>query len=181
MIKKIIIYTIIIAIALTIFAYMRPAEYHISKSITINAPKDEVFDIINDVGNWQSWFPWKKVQQKVEEALNGDNKKVEWGGEDNSFLEGEINLQSPDNNSVHLNLNFVKPVKAVVESKIILEANGEDTIVTWKIDSEKDFAGKVLNLMYSSDNLIAENFQKGLQNLKEYVESKNKSKKEKSS
>lgn len=67
--KKILIPLVIIAVLLIVCTYIFiPGTIKVSKSLTINAPKDALYRKLVNAGNWGEWWPEK---QKLHDTING--------------------------------------------------------------------------------------------------------------
>ncbi|MEP6793643.1 MAG: SRPBCC family protein, partial [Saprospiraceae bacterium] len=59
--KKSLLWLGFLILALILFSLLLPKEVTISRSITVSAPIDRVFDQVNDLRNWEKWSPWKRM------------------------------------------------------------------------------------------------------------------------
>ena len=65
MAKKIAIVVIVIIAGLFVYAGLQPAEYTVSRSVTVNAPAEKVFPYLNNPALSDQWAPWKDEDPQV--------------------------------------------------------------------------------------------------------------------
>jgi hypothetical protein len=57
MIKKILLALVVIVLVFLGYVAMQPNDFKITRSATIAAPQNVVFDQVNDFHNWEAWSP----------------------------------------------------------------------------------------------------------------------------
>lgn len=175
MLKKILIGFAILIVALVLVAFLLPASLHISRSTSINASSDAVFEEINDLKKWQEWQYWNTLDSAMEitygEKSVGTGGTYSWKG-NSSVGEGTITItESIPNKSVASDLSFSEsePAKALYT----LESTGDAQQLTMAIDMNFGMNP----LMRWVGFLIMEKemnkaFDYGLKNVKERAEAK---------
>jgi hypothetical protein len=64
--------TIVILIALVfLFSATKPKTFHIQRSISIDAPADKIFALIDDLHNWDQWAPQDKEDSSAKKTYSG--------------------------------------------------------------------------------------------------------------
>ena len=64
--------TIVILIALVLlFAATKPKAFRIQRSISIDAPAEKIFSLIDDLHNWDQWAPQDKEYSSVKKTYSG--------------------------------------------------------------------------------------------------------------
>ena len=140
---------------------------HISKSIRINAPADQIFNKLNDFNTWQAWSPWLIMEPEANVTVSDDAKYYEWQGARTG--EGNMQITSEDGNeSMDLDLTFLKPWKSTAKVRFELKQNGEGTEVTWLMDSGLPFFLFWMKKMMTA--FVGMDYERGLRMLKEYIE-----------
>jgi hypothetical protein len=111
-IKLALISLVIFFILITAMSLLLPSTVHLSRAIDINAPFDTVYNNINDVSNWKSWYAsYDSTQFSTSKNTVGkgasvtfgkttaiitqvtpDKIKAVWQTGDNTPLEGEFNF-----------------------------------------------------------------------------------------
>ena len=70
MFKKILDRKLLIAVAaILLIASMQPADFSISRSLSIGAPPAKVYAIVNDMRRWNDWSPWSKLDPDMKSNL----------------------------------------------------------------------------------------------------------------
>ncbi|MEO8377473.1 MAG: polyketide cyclase, partial [Candidatus Sumerlaeota bacterium] len=67
---------IVAGIILVAVASKRPAEFAISRNITIAAPPKLVFDQVNDFHKWAAWSPWEHIDPNMQRDYSGSPSGV---------------------------------------------------------------------------------------------------------
>lgn len=143
------------------------AKMNISKSIEINAPVDKVFSKINDLNHWTAWSPWLILEPETKVTVRDDAKYYEWEGERTGS--GHMTITSEkENERVDLDLVFLKPWKSKAKVGFILKSKGEQTTVTWTMDSSMPFFMFFMTKMMEA--FVGMDYERGLRLLKDYVE-----------
>lgn len=63
--KRIIIWLLVIVALLVLVAYLLPKTYHVERSTTIKANKDVIFSMACDFNNWDLWSPWSYTEDST--------------------------------------------------------------------------------------------------------------------
>src|SRR5215212_7286991 len=50
---------------------LQPAEYRVTRSATIAAPPQVVFNQVNDFHDWEAWSPWGKLDPAAKNSFEG--------------------------------------------------------------------------------------------------------------
>jgi hypothetical protein len=94
---------------------MRPSDFRVSRSTTVDAPTEAVFEQVNDLHNWESWSPWAKLDPNAKTTYEGPKAGVSaafaWSGT-SKIGEGRMTItESRPKELIRFKLNFVKPFK----------------------------------------------------------------------
>lgn len=173
--KKILMGLILILASLAAVVAMQPSEMRISRSMTIAAPADAVFAQVNDFHNWQAWSPWEKLDPDMQRTYSGsdagEGAVYHWSGNE-EVGEGQMTIEeSRPGELIHIKLEFLKPFAATNAAEFTFAPQGESTDVTWTMTGEKNFFCKGMCLFMDMDAMIGADFEKGLSQLKDAVES----------
>src|SRR6188768_2055001 len=86
----------IVILALILFSFLLPKEFTVSRSITISAPIDRVFDQVNDLRNWEKWSPWKRMDPTMVMTFSnppvGQGAFYKWESQDKHMGKGTLTL-----------------------------------------------------------------------------------------
>jgi hypothetical protein len=153
----------------------RPDAFSISRSTTISAPPDAVFDTINDLRKWDAWSPWAKLDPHATNSFSGPaagvGASMSWAG-NNKVGVGKMTItQSRPGEWVGMRLEFEKPMKAVNTAEFELKQEGaESTVVSWTMSGANNFIGKAFGCVVDCDKMIGGQFEQGLASLKSVSE-----------
>lgn len=179
MLKKILLGTVavvvLIVVVLAIAIAMQPTDYHIERSLTMNASPEKVFAQVNDFHNWDAWSPWLKVdpnaQGTFEGPPSGEGAIFRWAGND-EVGEGSMTiLESKPHELIRIKLAFIKPFEDQATTDFHFQPQGDQTEVTWTMDGKNDFLGKAMCLLFfDMDEMIGGKYDEGLATMKKIVE-----------
>lgn len=173
---KVILAIVVLLVAAAFIASLAaPTEMVVERTVEINAPAATIHPYVSHLEKSHSWSPWAELdpEQKVEyigkDGTVGAVMKWE-GNADVGKGEQEITAITP--NRVDSKLRFKEPYEGESDAYVILEeTDAKNTKVTWGFKSEM---GRPMNLMMlfgDMDATLGADFQKGLDNLKDMVES----------
>jgi len=174
MIKKILIALVIIIAAILIFAATRPDSFQVQRSVTINAPADKIFPLINDLHAWTTWSPFEKIDPNMKKAFSGSDNGVgavyAWEGNKKAGAGRMTITESVPFERVTMDLDFFKPFKASNVVDFTLASGNGGTVVTWAMHGPSPYITKVIGVFCSMDKLIGKDFETGLATLKAQAE-----------
>lgn len=86
-ILKILLYTLLGLGALwAILGLFAKKDYHIERSIEIDAPMELVYEHVRYFKNFESWSPWAKLDPAMKTSITGDDGTIgatyKWAGND---------------------------------------------------------------------------------------------------
>ncbi len=162
--------------AFVVLAATRPTEFRIERSLRMNAPRTEVFALVNDFHNWSRWSPWAKIDPNMKVTFSGEREGVgaryAWAGNTKAG-EGRMEIvESRPGEKVKILLDFLKPIRATNVAVFDFAAEGRETSTTWCMCGKRNFGMKAFSLFVNMDRMIGGDFERGLAALKELAESK---------
>ncbi|BBE50379.1 Polyketide cyclase [Ferriphaselus amnicola] len=169
MFKKVVIALILLLPALVLYASKKPDDLHVERSISINATAEQIFPLINEFYQWEKWTPYNK-DPAMKKLFSGSPKGVgatyTWKG-NKDVGEGEITItDSTPPNKIVLDLHMIQPFEAHNAVVFTLSTDGKMTKVTWAMDCKQNLVSKVMDVFYSMDSMIGNDFAAGLAKLK---------------
>jgi hypothetical protein len=173
MLKKVFIALVLLLPALVFYASKKPDNLHVERTISINATPEQIFPLINEFYLWEKWTPYNK-DPAMKKLFSGSPKGVgatyTWKG-NNEVGEGEITItDSSPPNKIVLDLHMIKPLEAHNTVVFTLSTEGKATKVTWGMDCKQNLISKVMDVFYSMDSMIGNDFAVGLAKLKVITE-----------
>jgi effector-binding domain-containing protein len=148
-------------------------QFRVERSAVINAPAAEVYANVSQLASMDKWGPWKEEEPDMVAALSGspDGQVGAVSHWKSSKSEGEQELaELVPNEKVRTKLRFISPWEANNEGTFDLTAMGDSTKITWGIQGENNFMGRVMSTFMSMDGMVGPMFEKGLSNLKGMTE-----------
>ncbi|MCU0825607.1 MAG: SRPBCC family protein [Leptospira sp.] len=172
MLKKILYGLVGFFVLILILSAFLPAQYHVERSITVNATPDKVYPYLGNFAEWEKWSIWATLDPNQKLTVTGEpgkpGHKQAWDGSING--KGSMTIDSAESNVyVKMNLVFDEPQPMVATSKIELKASGNQTTVIWHNEGALDYPiGRIFGLFL--DSMLGKDFEAGLSKLKEVVE-----------
>ncbi|EOQ90217.1 polyketide cyclase/dehydrase and lipid transport [Leptospira yanagawae serovar Saopaulo str. Sao Paulo = ATCC 700523] len=172
MIKKISLGLVGFLILLLIVSALLPAQYHVERSITVNATPNKVYPLLQNFAEWEKWSVWASLDPNQKVSVTGEpgkpGHKQEWDGPING--KGSMTIDAAESNVfLKMNLVFEEPQPMVATSKFELKPEGTKTIVIWHNEGALEYPiGRFFGLFL--DSMLGKDFETGLAKLKEVVE-----------
>lgn len=145
-------------------------KFNVEKSITINAPLTTVRPLVEDFKHWNDWSPWTIVEPDCPITVEGQPGEVghcmAWEGE--VIGSGKNTVKSSDGEGIHYDLAFFKPWKSKAETSLLFQESGDETTVTWTMDSSMPFF--LFFMIKTMKNWIGMDYERGLRMLKAIAE-----------
>ena len=174
MFKIIAIVTVALLVGLLIFAATKPDTFRVQRSVSIKAPPEQIFALINDFHEWGNWSPWEKMDLSMKKthsgAASGKGAIYEWQG-NNKVGTGRMEIiESAPSTRILVKLDFLKPMEAHNIAEFTLQPQGDNTQLTWAMYGPAPFISKLMQVFASMDSLVGKDFEKGLSNIKAIAE-----------
>lgn len=153
---------------------MQPEDFKVTRSTTMNAPPERIFEQVNDFHKWDAWSPWAKLDPNMKTtysgAAPGAGSSYTWVG-NNDVGEGKMAITaSHPSDHVAIDLEFIRPFSAKNITEFNLKPDGDKTNVTWSMTGKNNFMAKGFGLVMNMDKLVGGDFDKGLAQMKAVVE-----------
>ncbi len=174
MLKKIAIAVVALLAAILVFAATRPDTFRVQRTANIEATPEEIFPLINDYHQWVSWSPYEKLDPAMKRsysgAATGQGAVYEWESEGGAGAGRMEILESTPPSKVKIKLDFTKPFETRNIVEFMLVPQGDSTHVTWDMQGPAPFISKVMQVFFSMDRMVGDDFEKGLADMKEVAE-----------
>jgi carbon monoxide dehydrogenase subunit G len=163
-----------LVVTLVVVGIFLPSNSEVSRSTHINATPEKVFSYLNDFKQFNRWSPWARIDPDTQYQFHGPatgvGSKISWSSENQNVGSGsqEITLSLP-NKELAVDLEFGGQGSG--KAGYVLEPTNGATDITWNFKTEWGFniLGRYMGLMM--DDLVGTEYEKGLSNLKQLVES----------
>ena len=174
---KTIAYSLIALVgAVLLYAATKPDTFHVQRSITIKAPPEKIFAILNDFHQSLSWSPYEKKDPAMKRVFSGDQSgkgaMYKFAG-NKEVGKGRLTItDTAPSSKVVIALDFEEPFEGHSVVEYTLDAKEGSTDVTWAMHGTQPYIGKVMSLFIDCDKMIGKDFEVGLANLKALTEAK---------
>lgn len=170
-----IIAALLIAAVLIVIIIKQPDEFKVTRKATINAAAPVVFEHISDMHKWQAWSPWARMDPEAKGSFAGPEKGIgasfHWVGKKTGVGTMTITDSRP-HELVKFRLDFEKPMKATNTAEFTLTPMGQQTEVSWSMVGPVNLIGKAMGLVMNCEKMVGGQFDDGLRNLNQVVESR---------
>jgi uncharacterized membrane protein len=166
---------ILIAIALIVALFVKK-DYAVEREITINKPKQEVFNYIKLLKNQENYSKWATMDPNMKKSYRGTDGTVgfvsAWDSKIDSVGVGEQEIKKiVEGERVDFELRFIKPFEATEPAFMTTEAVSENqTKVKWGFSGHMDYPMNLVMLFMDFEKMIGDDLQTGLNNLKTVLE-----------
>jgi uncharacterized protein YndB with AHSA1/START domain len=157
-------------------ASRRPDTFRIARTVTIRAPAERIFPLIDEPRAHEQWSPFVRRDPHMKKAYVGPTRGVGAtldfdGGSKSGVGRLMVTGSEPAHRST-MRLQMTRPMACdnVVEFTLVPKAPGI-TDVTWAMSGGRPFVIKLMTLACDMDGMVARDFDDGLARLKGLVES----------
>lgn len=170
----IVVVVLVVVAGIAVYASTRPDSFRVERSVSIKAPPQKIFPLIDDLKAWASWSPYEKKDPAMKRSFGpvtaGKGATYEWDGNKNVGQGRMEVLEATSPGKVLIKLDFLKPFEAHNTAEFTLAPKGDTTLATWAIYGPSAFVTKVMGLFLDMDNMIGKDFESGLADLKTLAE-----------
>jgi hypothetical protein len=175
-IKYIFITLGVVLAAVLITALFLPTEYTVSRDITIHRSKSEVFDYARMLEHQLDYSVWWKMDPNQVTTFTGEDGTVgfvaAWKSELDSVGSGEEEIVAlQEGERIGFALRFKEPFESNASSEMLFTANDSSTTkLTWNFNGDMTYPFNVMQLFMSMEDMLGQDIQEGLQNMKVILE-----------
>lgn len=178
MIIKILTALAILLVVVALVAAFQSATYRVVRTATMAAPPASVFAETNDLHKYQIWNPFGKSDPAATYAYEGPATGVgsvlAWSSKGQTG-EGRMTIvESRPSELVRYRLVFIRPMAGTGDMAFSLQPQGNQTLVTWRMEGSKNYFAKLMGLFMGMDKMIGGAFERGLAEIKTIVEAETK-------
>jgi uncharacterized protein YndB with AHSA1/START domain len=177
MFEIIAIIAIVLAVAVAIvlvLAAAKPGTFSVQREISVRAPAEKIFPLINDFHQWKSWSPYENKDPAMKRSFSGaaSGKGAVYGWEGNKNVgSGRMEiLDATQPSKIVIKLDFFAPFEGHNTAEFTLLRQNDTTLVTWLMYGPASFMSKVMQVFMNLDHMIGKDFEAGLVNLKNITE-----------
>lgn len=168
--KYILLFVPILTIGFSIYISTLESNYNVKSSRIIKAPKELIFNTINDYKKWQYWGPWYEIDPTIvasyPDITSGVGAKYNWTGKDGNGSMKTLSLIL--NKEIIQQIDFGTGSTPEVYWKINNTENGNE--ITWGMRGKNTFTEKIYWLTQGGieKNMIPM-YKRGLELLEKYI------------
>jgi hypothetical protein len=174
--KIILIVVVIIVVALLIVALFTKKQYAVEREITINKPKQEVFNYIKYLKNQDNYSRWATIDPNMKKEYTGTDATAgfmyTWDSKNKDAGKGEQTIKKiTEGERIDFALHFIKPFEGRADAYMTTEALSENqTKVKWGFNSEMKYPMNLMLVFMNMEDMVGKDLQTGLVNLKGVLE-----------
>lgn len=166
---------VIVVLVVTVFVYAltQPDRFEIRRSVSIKASAEAIFPLINNLHAFNTWNPFDKRDPNIKGSYAGPDSGngASYAFESSKSGSGRVEIvEAVPSSTVIMRLTMIKPIAADNRVAFTLQPEGDTTRVTWAMDGDVPFAGKVMHLVLNMDKMVGRDFETGLADLRALAE-----------
>ncbi|MEO6550667.1 MAG: SRPBCC family protein [Ferruginibacter sp.] len=163
---------VIIAIPLVIALFVKK-EYLVERNVTINKPKQEVFNYLKFLKNQDNFNKWVKTDPNMKKDFRGTDGTVgfvyAWDGNSKAGKGEQEIKQLQDGEKVDVEIRFEKPFASIASTPFTTTSvSPTQTKVTWAMKGKSKYPINFMNLFM--DKLLGSDIDSSLLMLKGVLE-----------
>jgi len=166
----------VLVVFVLIVALFTENEYNVERQISINRPKQGVFDYIKMLKNQDNFSKWSQMDPNMKKDYSGTDGTVgftaSWASENNDVGKGSQTIAKiTEGAGIDTDLHFIEPFEGKADAHMKTDAIATDqTNVSWSIHSKMPFPMNITLLFINMDELMGRDLEVGLLNLKKQLE-----------
>lgn len=151
-------------------------NYTVERSISINRPKQAVYDYIKYLKNQNDFSVWAKIDPNMKIDYRGTDATVgfvsAWDSPVKEAGKGEQEIiKISEGERIDYIIRFFKPMKSTDNAYLALNSeNDSTTTVTWAIYGNMKYPANLSLLFIDMDAMLGKDLSGGLSNLKVLLE-----------
>lgn len=177
MLKKISLTLFIILLLPLVAALFIKNSYDVEREVIINQPVDKVFDYVKHLKNQDQFSKWALMDPNMKKTYRGVDGTVgfvsAWQSDNDEVGSGEQEIMAIiDGQRIDFQLRFLKPFEATSPAYMTTEAiAAKQSKVKWGFSGHLDYPMNLMMLFMDFEQIIGDDLQTGLNNLKALQES----------
>jgi hypothetical protein len=160
-------------VVIAAIASQRPDTFRLSRSISIAAPAEKIFPLVNDVRAFNTWNPYALKAPEMKGSYSGPfiGLGAHYDFESKQSGSGSFEIvRSTAPSEVQMRLDMTAPFKAQNQITFTFVPQGGATLATWAMEGPAPFLSKFMGVIFNMDKMIGADFEAGLANLKAKAE-----------
>src|SRR5260370_41467119 len=161
MFEIIVIIAIVLVVAVAIIlilAAAKPDSFSVQRVITVQAPPERIFPLINDFHRWGTWSPYENKDPAMKRSFSGaeSGKGAVYGWDGNKNVgSGRMEiLDATMPSKITIKLDFFKPFEGHNTAEFTMLPQGDVTNLTWTMSGPAVFMSKLIQVFMNLDHMI---------------------------
>jgi hypothetical protein len=173
--RVLLVLVILIAIPLIAALFLRK-DYAVEREVTINKPKQEVFEYVKYLKNQNKFSKWANLDPNMKQEFRGTDGTVgfvsAWESQSDDVGKGEQEIKGiKDGERIDYEIRFLKPFESTSPAYMTTETvNGNQTKVKWGFSGHMPYPMNLMLSVMNMEQMLGDDFQLGLNNLKGIME-----------
>ncbi len=166
---------IVVVVGFLVMGLVMPKDITVSRTATMHAPKDVVFNQMSNFKNWTNWSPWYKMDPGVKMTYTGTDGAAgaayHWEGDEKKSGAGDMKCVGINGTAMNYEVAFTKPNHGQANGVLKADDAGNGTTTaTWSFTMHMPFPFNAMTVFMNMDKMLGKDFEDGLANMKGYVE-----------
>jgi hypothetical protein len=173
--RVLLVLVILIAIPLIAALFLKK-DYAVEREVTINKPKQEVFEYVKYLKNQNKFSKWANLDPNMKQEFRGTDGTVgfvsAWESQSDEVGKGEQEIKGIKNGErIDYEIRFLKPFESTSPAYMTTETvNGNQTKVKWGFNGHMPYPMNLMLTVMNMEQMLGDDFQLGLNNLKGIME-----------
>lgn len=174
MLVKILLVIVGVVVFLLIVALFVKKDYTVEREISINKPKQDVFNYVKYIKNQDHYNKWVMMDPNSKREYKGNDGTVgfvaSWDSENKKVGKGEQEIKGiAEGDRIDLGLHFIRPFEGKAQAWMITESASEkETKLKWGMTGRSPYPMNLMNLFI--DGMLGKDMETSLTNLKAVLE-----------
>ncbi len=148
------------------------SDFHVSRSVVVQAPADKVYGLVADPRQWKAWSVWNQRDPAMQITYSGPSMGAgaAWAWHSNSEGDGKMTFTAAEpGQRVAYDLYF-PDFGTTSAGELAFAPEGSGTRVTWVMNGNMGNNPFFRWMSLFADRMVGPDFDAGLQNLKALAE-----------
>jgi hypothetical protein len=165
-----------LVILLLIVAAFAKKNYSVTCEITIQKPRQIVFEYLKHLKNQDNFSKWALMDPNMTKEYRGTDGTVgfvsAWDSKDKNVGKGEQEIiKITEGVQIDFEIRFIKPFAGVAQAYLSTDSlSDEVTLVRWGFTSKMAYPMNLMLLLMNMEKMIDRDLNTGLKNLKKLLE-----------
>lgn len=173
---RVLLYVLGFILILLLAGFLLPSTFTISRSATIQAQPAKVYAVLSDLKTYDAWMPWNQIDTAMTKEYGpktkGKGAWYSWSSDNWKVGEGKLEItQAVQDQSVTTALYMAGDDQPAKGGWTLNPAETAATTVTWNMSGNNGNNPLYRWMTFLSKGMMEEQFDNGLAQLKEKIES----------